>query len=156
MVPISPGDGPPPRRLLRGGERLQHLVGHRLLVGVTIREPDGAVVSRTQFCGTVLEVSGGVVVVDRDGEPALLPSDDLAYAAAPRGTYTLAESGQVVVDPEYMTTWDVVPTPPAPPRRPAVDEDKTEVDLDPDDPAPDAAAGDQRSVSSQRSSSRAP
>ncbi len=135
MAPISPGDGPPPRRLLRGGERLQHLVGRRLLVGVTIREPDGAVLSRTQFCGTVLEVSGGVVVVDRDGEPALLPSDDLAYVAAPRGTYTLAETGSVVVDPDFMTTWDVVPSPPAPPK-PVVEVDgKTEIELDVDDDA---------------------
>ena len=130
MAPISPGAGPPPRRLLRGGERLQHLVGARLLVGVTVREPDGTVVSRTQFCGVVLEVSEGVVVVDKDGEPALLPSDDLAYASAPRGTYTLSGSGEVVVDPDYVTTWDVTRTPePGPAEAPDVEVDgKTEIE----------------------------
>jgi hypothetical protein len=106
--PISPGAGPPPRRLLRGTARLQHLVGRRLLVGVTVRDTTGAVLSRTQFCGRVLEVADGVVVVDKSGEPALLPSDDLAYTAAPAGRYTLAGSGEVVVDPDYLTTWDVV------------------------------------------------
>ena len=138
MAPISPGAGPPPRRLLRGGERLQHIVGARLLVGVTVREPDGTVVSRTQFCGVVLEVAEGVVVVDKDGEPALLPSDDLAYTTAPRGTYTLSGSGEVVVDPDYVTTWDVTRTPPAA-QVPDVEVDgKTEIELD----VPPAQAGD--------------
>jgi len=108
VVPITPGGGPPPRRLLRGTERLQYLVGARLLVGVTVRDPAGTVLSRTQFCGEVLEVAGGVVVVDKDGEPALLPSDDLAYAPATPGRYTLSGTGEVVVDPDYVTTWDVV------------------------------------------------
>lgn len=136
MAPISPGAGPPPRRLLRGGERLQHIVGARLLVGVTVREPDGEVVSRTQFCGVVLEVADGVVVVDKDGEPALLPSDDLAYTSAPRGSYTLTGSGEVVVDPDYVTTWDVTRTPPGEPGDPGVEVDgKTEIEAD----VPDAA-----------------
>jgi hypothetical protein len=150
VAPISPGAGPPPRRLLRGGERLQHIVGARLLVGVTVREPDGTVVSRTQFCGVVLEVADGVVVVDKDGEPALLPSDDLAYTSAPRGTYTLSGSGEVVVDPDYVTTWDVTATPPGEPVVPDAEVDgKTEIELDvpaAEDVAPDVTgAGSQAS-----------
>jgi hypothetical protein len=94
--------------LLRGSDRLQYLVGRRLLVGVTVRSAAGAVLSRTQFCGPVLEVGGGVVVVEKDGEPALLPSDDLAYAPAPAGRYTLSASGETVVDPDFVTTWDVL------------------------------------------------
>jgi hypothetical protein len=111
VAPISPGAGPPPRRLLRGGEKLQHLVGRRLLVGVTVRDAAGTVLSRTQFCGPVLEVADGVVVVDKGDEQALLPSDDLAYGPAPRGRYTLTGSGEVVVDPDFVTTWDVVAEP---------------------------------------------
>lgn len=103
---------------------------------MTIREPDGEVVSRTQFCGVVLEVAEGVVVVDKDGEPALLPSDDLAYTVAPRGSYTLAGSGEVVVDPDYVTTWDVTRTPPGQAPPPVVEVDgKTEIELDVDDGA---------------------
>jgi hypothetical protein len=112
--------------MLRGSDRLQYLVGRRLLVGVTVRGQTGTVVSRLQFCGPVLDVGDGVVVVDTGGEPALLPSDDLAYTPAPPGRYTLSATGEVVVDPDFITTWDVVATP------------------------------GQRSDSSQRSSSRAP
>jgi hypothetical protein len=75
---------------------------------VTVRDAAGTVMSRTQFCGLVLEVTDGVVVVDKDGEPALLPSDDLAYSTAPPGRYTLSASGETVVDPDYLTTWDVL------------------------------------------------
>lgn len=98
----------PPRRLLRGSERLAHLVGHRLLVGVTFRTADGTVLRREQFCGPVLEVGDGVVVVDRGDEPAVLPADEDAYELAQPGTYTLSSTGEVVVDPEFVTTWDVV------------------------------------------------
>jgi hypothetical protein len=102
---------PPSRRLLRGAERLQHLVGARLLVGVTLRGPDGALVSREEFCGRVLDVADGVVVVERPhapAEPAVLPADPDGYQKAPPGRYVLATTGEAVVDPDYVTTWEVV------------------------------------------------
>ncbi len=97
--------------MLRGTERLRHLVGTRLLVGVSVRAPDGAVVHREQFCGRVLEVRDGVVVVERPhapGDPALLPADYAAYDEAAPGSYVLAGTGEIVVDPDYVTTWDVL------------------------------------------------
>jgi hypothetical protein len=101
----------PSRRLLRGAERLQHLVGARLLVGVNVRAPDGSVLDREQFCGRVLEVADGVVVVERPhapDDPAVLPADPENYNVAPAGRYVLATTGETVVDPDYLTTWDVV------------------------------------------------
>jgi hypothetical protein len=100
----------PPRRLLRGTRQLGHLVGKRLLVGVTYVDPDGEVLGRDQFCGQVLEVVDGVVVVDRPGEeePAVLPAEATAYERAPRGTYHLTRSGESVVNPDMKTTWTVV------------------------------------------------
>ena len=52
-----------------------------------------------------------VVVVDRPDVPeghALLPADAHAYDPAPRGRYVLGVTGDVVVDPDFVTTWDVV------------------------------------------------
>jgi hypothetical protein len=64
-----------------------------------------------QFCGEVLEVGDGVVVVDRPGgEPALLPADADAYEPAAAGRYTLRATGEVVQDPDYVTTWQVAVT----------------------------------------------
>jgi hypothetical protein len=108
--PVDAGLDGPPRRLLRGTRQLAYLVGKRLLVGVTYVDPDGTVLGRDQFCGTVLEVVDGVVVVERPGEdePAVLPAEHTAYERAPRGTYTLTRSGESVINPDMMTTWTVV------------------------------------------------
>jgi hypothetical protein len=101
----------PSRRLLRGAERLQYLVGARLLVGVTLRAGDGTLVSQEQFCGRVLDVADGVVVVERPhapGDPAVLPADPAGYEKAPAGRYVLDTTGETVIDPDYVTRWDVL------------------------------------------------
>ena len=86
-------------------------MGRRLLVGISVRSPDGTVLRREQFCGRVLEVADGVVVVERPttpDRPALLPADAAAYDEAAPGHYVLSSTGETVVDPDYVTTWDVV------------------------------------------------
>jgi hypothetical protein len=98
--------GPPPRRLLRGTEQLQHLVGSHLLVGVTVRDEEGAIVSRQQFHGNVTEVADGVVVLRHADGELLLPAAPEAYEPARPGRYHLGSS-EVVVDPDYLSTWSV-------------------------------------------------
>ncbi len=91
-------------------------MGRRLLVGISYRDGEGELLHQEQFCGTVLEVVDGVVVVDRpDSEQgsAVLPADAQAYDPAPRGRYVLGITGEVVQDPDFVTTWDVVAQDPA-------------------------------------------
>ena len=86
-------------------------MGARLLVGVNLRATDGSLISQEQFCGQVLEVADGVVVVERPhapGDPAVLPADPAGYEKAAAGRYVLGTTGETVVDPDYVTTWDVV------------------------------------------------
>jgi hypothetical protein len=111
---IDPHRPEPPRRLRRGAEQLATLVGQRLLVGITYLDGSGQVNAAEQFCGRVLEVGDGVVVVERpgDGEPAVLPADAAAYERAAAGSYTLKSTGEVVRNPDYVTTWHVAVTPP--------------------------------------------
>ena len=110
-IPIDAARADPPRRLVRGARRLAHLVGRRLLVGITMQDADGGVVSRDQFCGRVTEVADGIVVVDRAGTPVVLPADEAAYEVAAAGTYRLAGSGEEVLDPDYVTTWALLQRP---------------------------------------------
>jgi hypothetical protein len=103
--------------LLRGAEQLRHLVGTRLLVGISVRSPDGALRRQEQFCGRVLEVAEGAVVVERPNapdDPARLPADPAAYDVAVAGSYVLATTGETVVDPDYVTTWEVIEDDPDP------------------------------------------
>lgn len=119
-IPIDAGRALPPRRLVRGAQRLSHLVGRRLLVGITIQDAERQVVSRDQFCGQVTEVADGVVVVDRDGESVVLPADEAAYEMAAPGTYRLAGTGEEIIDPDYVTTWTLLgQAPDGPPASPA-------------------------------------
>ncbi len=104
---VRTGTPNPPRRLLRGAEQLAHLVGARLLVGITFRDEAGEVVRSDQFCGRVLEVAEGVVVVDRGNEQAVLPADVNAYEVAQPGRYVLQNTGETVLDPDYLTVWNV-------------------------------------------------
>lgn len=106
-IPVHTGTPTPPRRLLRGAEQLAHLIGARLLVGITFRDSRGSVVRADQFCGRVLEVGEGVVVVERGREPVVLPADAGAYEVARPGRYVLQSTGETVVDPDYLTVWDV-------------------------------------------------
>lgn len=89
------------------------MVGHRLLVGISYLDAEGHVQASQQFCGEVLEVADGVVVVRRPGEsePAVLPADAAAYRPAPPGRYTLVQTGEIVVDPDFLSTWRVAEPP---------------------------------------------
>jgi len=78
-----------------------------LLVGITFRDADGTVLRAEQFCGRVIEVADGVVVVERAGEQAVLPADVGAYETAQPGRYVLQSTGETVIDPDYLTVWDV-------------------------------------------------
>ena len=81
-----------------------------------MRAPDGSLLRQEQFCGRVLRVADGVVEVERPhapGDPAVLPADYAAYDEAAPGRYVLADTGETVVDPDYVTTWDVLADPPA-------------------------------------------
>jgi hypothetical protein len=80
-------------------------------VGISVRAPDGTLLRQEQFCGRVLEVAEGAVVVERPyapGEPARLPADPAAYEVAAPGSYVLASTGETVADPDYLTTWEVI------------------------------------------------
>jgi hypothetical protein len=87
-----------------------------------VRSRDGRLLQQEQFCGRVLSVGDGVVVVERPhapGHPAVLPADYAAYDEAAPGRYVLATTGETVVDPDYVTTWEVLADqPPAEPAGP--------------------------------------
>ena len=61
--------------------------------------------------GTVESVGEEAVGVRRvdNGEIFTLPPDPRAYVPAPPGEYRLKATGEVVVDPDFTCTFDVVP-----------------------------------------------
>ena len=88
------------------------LEGATVLVGMTYNEPTGERLE--QFFGTVMETNPDKGITlrlagNRAGELYTLPPDLRAFSLAPPGSYRLRDTGEVVVDPDYTSTWSFWP-----------------------------------------------
>lgn len=91
-------------------DRAASLVGKYVLIGMTWVDADGKLVRQDQFHGriTVVDESNGVGIAlegARDGETYWLPPDLRPYRPAPPGEYRLRGTGEVLRDPDLLTTW---------------------------------------------------
>jgi hypothetical protein len=90
----------------------EQIIGRHVLVGVTYEDRHGAVERREQLHGCVIiaDAERGVAV-QRVGSSKVywLPPDLRGWEPAPPGEYRLKSTGEVVVDPDYLTTWTVTP-----------------------------------------------
>jgi hypothetical protein len=82
-------------------------VGKRLLVGITHEDHEGVLIRQEQFHGVIVETSDRGVVIECDGtgERRSFPPQ---LMEAPPGNYRLRSTGEVVVDPDYLSKWIVV------------------------------------------------
>ena len=84
------------------------MLGKLLLVGITYLNDDESVNEQLQFAGTVLAVEPLVSIDRGEGRvPFTLPPAEEAFEPAPPGDYRLRKTGEVVVNPDFMTTWTV-------------------------------------------------
>jgi hypothetical protein len=85
------------------------LRGKHVLVGLTYVRSDGSVADQLQFHGRIVEASEETVTVERadNGEPFTLPPDPGSFEPAEPGEYLLHSTGEVVVDPELLSTWTI-------------------------------------------------
>jgi hypothetical protein len=98
----APAGGPPPF----WRDKADHLVGKYVLVGKTYTDQQDNVLEQTQFHGEieVADERRGLAVRRRDsGELEWLPPDLRAWKRADPGEYRLRSTGEVVVDPDYLT-----------------------------------------------------
>lgn len=87
------------------------LLGTHVLVGVTTVDRAGKVVSQRQFHGKVVKASAdnGVTLLDPQGQEHWVPLSRDAFEPAEPGEYRLRSTGEVVIDPGWLTTWTVHP-----------------------------------------------
>jgi hypothetical protein len=90
-------------------ENLELMVGKRLLVGITYVGSSDSSDEKVQFVGVVTGVDPVVTIDHGMAEPFSLPAEPDAYDEAPPGQCTLQDTGEVVEDPDFMTTWTVNP-----------------------------------------------
>jgi hypothetical protein len=92
---------------------ISDLVGARVLIGLTIEDQATGETKLSQLHGVVtavdpkkgifLELAG-----KRSGEVYTLPPDTRSFRRAPAGEYRLRQTGEVVTNPDFLTTWTVV------------------------------------------------
>lgn len=89
----------------------EELVGKVVLIGITYMDARDNIRDRKQWWGTVEKASAGEgihVNLRNSTDPCVLPPDLSAIRHAAPGEYHLKESGEIVTDPDFLTTWTCV------------------------------------------------
>lgn len=94
-------------------EFADELRGSVVLVGITRQSATGETLE--QFFGTVERADErGIELTlggSRAGESYFLPPDPRAFHPAQPGSYRLRQTGEVIEDPDFTTTWTISPEP---------------------------------------------
>ena len=103
----------PDRRFAWDEARAQGLLGKRALVGITYLDVDGETVTGQ------IQLHGIIITVDRDngielslgggneGKSFWLPAATGPFEDAQPGEYALRATGEVLVNPDIVSTWTV-------------------------------------------------
>lgn len=85
-------------------------IGKYILVGMTYLDHDENLVGQKQFHGHIVRINereGIVVKLGDSGDEYKLPPDLDSLQPAPEGEYRLRSTGEVIVDPDLLTTWTI-------------------------------------------------
>ena len=89
-------------------DRAAFLVGKSVLVGLTYIDANGDVDEVVQFFGQITSFDEEMVTIARDsGEDFTLPPAIEAFEEAEPGEYSLRSTGEVIVDPDLISTWTI-------------------------------------------------
>jgi hypothetical protein len=83
-------------------------IGKHLLVGITYLDHEGKLLEQNQFHGEIVRINeneGIVIRLHDSDEEFKLPPSVKSLQPAPPGEYRLRATGEVVVNPDFITTW---------------------------------------------------
>ena len=89
--------------------KAKEYLGKTVLIGITDLDLDGKPTKQRQFFGTITEISvkNGMIVASKNNSKQLaLPPDLSTLRPAKPGVYRLRTTGEVVTDPDFLTTWE--------------------------------------------------
>ena len=87
------------------------LIGKVILIGVTYVDQQDNLLDRKQWWGVVENASPDVgirVALKNSSDPCVLPPDLNSVKRAAPGEYRLKETGEIIKDPDFLTTWTCV------------------------------------------------
>lgn len=81
-------------------------IGKHLLAGITYLDHGENVIQQVQVHGTITRIDErGIFFVQPDGEEFSLPPDLSSLRPAPPGSYRLRSTGEVVENPDLLSSW---------------------------------------------------
>ena len=84
-------------------------IGKTVLIGIADLDRDGKPTKQRQFFGTITEISvqnGMIITSKNDSTQLALPPELSTLRPAKPGIYRLRTTGEVVIDPDFLTTWE--------------------------------------------------
>ena len=88
---------------------LDELIGKLLLVGITYYTDNNELIEQKQFYGTVTEANESLILIKQpDGTEFTLPSDLSSTKRARPGEYKLRSTGEIVTNPDFFATWNLI------------------------------------------------
>jgi hypothetical protein len=89
----------------------EELIDKTLLVGITYYSHENELIEQKQFYGTVIEANDSIIrIKQKDDTIFSLPPDLSSTKRAFAGEYILRSTGEVVVDPDFLATWNLFKT----------------------------------------------
>ena len=84
------------------------LIGKTILIGLTYYTHDDVFIEQKQYWGTVVSTDDTKILVQlNNGELFALPPNLSSTKVAPPGEYRLRSTGEIVVNQDFLTTWNV-------------------------------------------------
>lgn len=91
-------------------ERAMEILNKQVLVGITICDHAENILEQRQFHGEIVrvdETEGIMIKINNSSEEYTLPPVTEAFKEAPPGEYRLRATGEVVTNPDLLTTWTI-------------------------------------------------
>lgn len=84
-------------------------IGKRMLVGLSYFDSLGELMEQTQVHGEIVRIEEGRLFLERaDGKGELELPFDPDHMEPGQGEYTLNSTGEVVVDPDFVSVWKLL------------------------------------------------
>ena len=93
----------------------EKFIGKRVLIGITYHDHQEKFLEQKQYYGVIERINqteGVVVRLNNTDEEFFLPPQLESLEEAKPGEYRLRSTGEVVVDPDFLTKWTRTKAPP--------------------------------------------
>lgn len=86
----------------------ESIVGKTIIVGITYIDKEENIIKTSQYVGKIIEAdeNQGIVIEEKNSKEILaIPPQLSAIEIAKPGEYKLKSTGEIVVDPDLLSTW---------------------------------------------------